>query len=163
MYIINLCNEEKFDFSVDFLKEEVKRVNKLGIKCLVLHPGSHVGIGIEEGINNISKGLNLVFQNLMSKKLGDIEYEKDEYLNLGASYEEPKDNLAMNTDKDNVSLRESTLTRCITTSNIHEKNNENNYNNDFNYLKQSSKKTPTLINSSSSPMLINNQNNQKKY
>ena len=28
-----------------------------------------------------------------------------------------------NTDKDNVSLRESTLTRCITTSNIHEKNN----------------------------------------
>ena len=63
-YIINLCNEEKFEFSVNFLTEEVERVNKLGVKYLVLHPGSHVGLGIDKGIDNIIKGLNLVFQNL---------------------------------------------------------------------------------------------------
>ena len=63
-YIINLCNENNFEFSVNFLTEEVNRVNKLGIKYLVLHPGSHVGLGIDQGINNIIKGLNIVFQNV---------------------------------------------------------------------------------------------------
>ena len=31
---------------------------------MVLHPGSHVGIGIEKGIENISKGLNLIFSKV---------------------------------------------------------------------------------------------------
>ncbi len=62
-YIINLCNENNFDFSVSFLTEEVKRVSALGIKYLVLHPGSHVGIGIDAGIDNIVKGLNIVLDN----------------------------------------------------------------------------------------------------
>ena len=59
-YIINLCNEENFDFSVSFLQGEVKRVSELGVKYLVLHPGSHVGLGIDKGIENIISGLNLV-------------------------------------------------------------------------------------------------------
>lgn len=63
-YIINLCNEEKFAFSVNFLTEELTRCNHLGVKYLVLHPGSHVGLGIEKGIENIAKGLNMVFTNL---------------------------------------------------------------------------------------------------
>ena len=63
-YIINLCNEEKFEFSVNFLTEEIQRVNLLGVKYMVLHPGSHVGLGIEKGIDNIIKGLNMVFQNV---------------------------------------------------------------------------------------------------
>ena len=63
-YIINLCNENNFDFSVNFLTEEIERVNKLGVKYLVLHPGSHVGLGEEVGLNNIIKGLNIVFKNV---------------------------------------------------------------------------------------------------
>ena len=59
-YIINLCNETNFDFSVSFLKGEIKRVSELGVKYLVLHPGSHVGLGIDKGIENIISGLNLV-------------------------------------------------------------------------------------------------------
>ena len=62
-YIINLANnkdESKYDFSIRFLKEEVKRCEKIGIKYLVLHPGSHVGIGVEEGIINIIYALNKV-------------------------------------------------------------------------------------------------------
>ena len=59
-YIINLCNEGNFDFSVSFLKGEVERVSKLGVKYMVLHPGSHVGLGIDKGIENIIAGLNLV-------------------------------------------------------------------------------------------------------
>lgn len=61
-YIINLANDDeiKFNFSVQFLKEEIARCNTLGIKKMVLHPGSHVGLGIERGIESIIRGLNLI-------------------------------------------------------------------------------------------------------
>jgi len=63
-YIINLCNEEKFDFSTTFLTEEIIRCNELGIRYMVLHPGSHVGLGVDKGIENIIKGLNLVLNQV---------------------------------------------------------------------------------------------------
>ena len=63
-YIINLCNENNFEFSVNFLTGEIERVNKLGVKYMVLHPGSHVGLGEETGLNNIIKGLNIVLNNV---------------------------------------------------------------------------------------------------
>lgn len=62
-YIINLCNEANFDFSVNFLTEEIKRVSNLGVKSMVLHPGSHVGLGINKGIENISLGINKALSN----------------------------------------------------------------------------------------------------
>lgn len=34
---------------------------------------------------------NLIFDNIMSKKLGDIEYDTEEYLNFAANFEEPQD------------------------------------------------------------------------
>ncbi len=39
-----------------------------------------------ENVLNIT---NLVFENIMSKRFGNVEYIKDEYLNLGADYPEP--------------------------------------------------------------------------
>ena len=58
-YIINLANSKNFDFNVRFLKEELSRTESLGVKNLVLHPGSHVGLGVDEGIKNIVDSLNL--------------------------------------------------------------------------------------------------------
>lgn len=63
-YIINLCNEANFDFSVNFLTEEIRRVHNLGLNKIVLHPGSHVGLGVDKGIENIIKGLNQVIENI---------------------------------------------------------------------------------------------------
>jgi len=57
-YIINLANSNNFDFNVRFLKEEMNRVESLGVDKLVLHPGSHVGLGEEVGIQNIVDSLN---------------------------------------------------------------------------------------------------------
>ena len=33
----------------------------------------------------------MIFENIMSKKLGDILYDETEFLNLGADYKEPED------------------------------------------------------------------------
>ena len=62
-YIINLANDkdpDKFMFSVRFLQEELERCSLLGIHKLVLHPGSHVGLGVDAAISNIAKGLNMI-------------------------------------------------------------------------------------------------------
>lgn len=59
-YIINLANSDpnKYEFSINFLKQECKRCEELGIERLVLHPGSHVGLGEEVGLSNIINALN---------------------------------------------------------------------------------------------------------
>lgn len=62
-YIVNLCNDEKFEFSVDFLKAEMARCEALGITKVVLHPGSSVGLERNHAISNIIKGLNLILGN----------------------------------------------------------------------------------------------------
>ena len=57
-YIINPCNTNNLDFSISFLKQELSRVEELGVKKIVLHPGSHVGLGEEVAINNLITVLN---------------------------------------------------------------------------------------------------------
>lgn len=64
-YIINPANNKNDDFNIKFLKEEIKRVEMLGITKIVLHPGSHVGLGKDEGIKNIIKCLNNTLTNDM--------------------------------------------------------------------------------------------------
>lgn len=57
-YIINPANYTNREFSIDFLRQEIERVESLGVTKLVLHPGSHVGLGEEAGIKNIINVLN---------------------------------------------------------------------------------------------------------
>ncbi len=62
-YIINLANtinSDTYELAVDFLKQEIQRVESIGVKILVLHPGSHVKAGEENGLNQIVQGLNEV-------------------------------------------------------------------------------------------------------
>lgn len=62
-YIINLANTTKegyIDFAIDFLKEELRRAEAVGSTQVVLHPGSHVGAGVDVGLNQIIYGLNQV-------------------------------------------------------------------------------------------------------
>ena len=65
-YIINLANKsqaDKWDFSINFLINEIKRCEKLGVNKIVLHPGSSVGITQEEGLDNIIEALRIILEN----------------------------------------------------------------------------------------------------
>ena len=60
-YIINLANTlkpEAYEFSKSFLKGEIKRCTELGIKYIVLHPGSSLSLDREVALKNISDALN---------------------------------------------------------------------------------------------------------
>ncbi len=57
-YIINPANTANLDFAISFLRQELDRVEQLGVTKLVLHPGSHVGLGVDTAIDNIIYVLN---------------------------------------------------------------------------------------------------------
>lgn len=62
-YIINLGNAvkpETFSLATEFLAKEIERTVSCRSHILILHPGAHVGEGVETGIRQIVKGLNEV-------------------------------------------------------------------------------------------------------
>jgi len=54
--------------SLKLLTEEAIRCDQLGIPNLVLHPGSHTGGGIEQGIKLIAEGLDKVYNDIFTQK-----------------------------------------------------------------------------------------------
>lgn len=62
-YIINLGNAvkpETFELATEFLAKEIERTIACRSHTLILHPGSHVGEGVDIGTAQIIKGLNEV-------------------------------------------------------------------------------------------------------
>lgn len=69
-YTMNLASvkPEVYEFACDVIREDIQRMDNLGIENIVFHPGSHTGIGTEAGIENIIRGLNQAItenQNIM--------------------------------------------------------------------------------------------------
>ena len=69
-YTMNLASAkpEVYEFACDVIREDIQRMDNLGIESIVFHPGSHTGIGTEAGIENIIRGLNQAItesQNIM--------------------------------------------------------------------------------------------------
>ena len=88
-YIINLANDKNEQFNIEFLEKEIKRVEELGIKKLVLHPGSHVGLGVDKGIDNIAYALNKVLKE-DTKVDVCLETMAGKGTEIGRSFEELK-------------------------------------------------------------------------
>lgn len=64
-YIINLANntsEEKWQFSINFLKQELSRCKFLNISYIVVHPGSAVGLEKNIALQNIADALNIIIE-----------------------------------------------------------------------------------------------------
>ena len=62
-YIINLANKinlDSWDFSINFLRNEIDRCEAMGIKYIVVHPGNHLTNSLEVALKNITEALNLV-------------------------------------------------------------------------------------------------------
>ena len=62
-YIINLGNTvkpETYELAVEFLAKEIDRAAACKSQTLILHPGAHVGAGVETGLQQVIKGLNEV-------------------------------------------------------------------------------------------------------
>ena len=111
-YIVNLCNDEKFDFSVSFLKGEMDRCKQLGIRYMVLHPGSSVGLEREYAIHNIIRGLNLILDGEYDTIIC-LETMAGKGTEVGKSFEEIKTIIDGVNKKTNIGV-------CMDTCHIHD-------------------------------------------
>ncbi len=88
-YIVNPANNANFDFNVNFLKQEIDRVESLGVTKLVLHPGSYVKLTHDEGIKNIIDTLNQVIRKDMTVKIL-LETMSGKGTELGTNFDDLK-------------------------------------------------------------------------
>lgn len=89
-YIINIANTTKpevFNLGVDFLQKEIERTQALGAKDIVLHPGAHVGAGVDKGIQKIIEGLNEVLTHDNDVRIA-LETMAGKGTEVGRSFEE---------------------------------------------------------------------------
>lgn len=89
-YIINLANtikQETYELAVEFLAKELDRTLAMGSNLLILHPGAHVGAGVEAGTAQIIKGLNEVLTQ-DSKCLVALETMAGKGSEIGRTFEE---------------------------------------------------------------------------
>lgn len=110
-YIVNLANEKNFDFSISFLRDELRRVSDLGFNKVVLHPGSHVGIGSDKAIENIVYCLNKVLVDTNVKIL--LETMAGKGTEVGISFSEIKRIIDGVQNKDCIGV-------CLDTCHIHD-------------------------------------------
>ena len=103
-YIINLANgdESKYKFSINFLKQECKRCEVLGIDKLILHPGSHVGQGVEVGIKNIINALNEILPTTKTTIL--LETMAGKGSEIGKTIEEIKEIIDGVSEKEKIGI-----------------------------------------------------------
>lgn len=92
-YIINIGNSqnsELYEISKRNLTQELRRVKDFGLSILVLHPGSHVKTGIENGLNSIINALNEIFENDGTDVKIALETMAGKGSELGANFNEIK-------------------------------------------------------------------------
>ncbi len=120
-YIINLATDdlEKREFSCNFLKEEIKRVETLGFSYLVLHPGSHVGAGTDKGIQNIADSLNKIIDK-DTKVVILLETMAGKGTEVGKNFEEIESIISKIKQKENIGV-------CLDTCHINDAGYDLNY------------------------------------
>ena len=90
-YTMNLASpkEATYEFACMVIKEDIARMDALGMEAIVFHPGSHTGIGAEAGIQKIIAGLN---QAITGKERITVLLEtmSGKGTEIGAGFEELK-------------------------------------------------------------------------
>lgn len=113
-YIVNLANPdaEKRQFAVDFLKQEYIRTSQMGAKYMVIHPGSCLGFGTEQGALLIAQGIN----KIIDPKIGTVillETMAGKGNEVGYKFEQLKLIIDNVDEKDHIGV-------CMDTCHIHD-------------------------------------------
>jgi deoxyribonuclease-4 len=113
-YLINLAttNPEFHRKSIAAMIDELDRAERLGIHAVVLHPGAHMGAGVDAGLDQIARSLDQVHDALPNHKVVTLlETAAGQGSCLGCTFEELGTILALVDDKSRVGV-------CIDTCHI---------------------------------------------
>jgi deoxyribonuclease-4 len=91
-YLINLANPDiaKTSRAVGAFTDEITRANRLNIPYLIMHPGSHVGGGIDAGLEHLISNLDRAFEQTKEAQsvMVLLETTAGQGTGIGASFEE---------------------------------------------------------------------------
>lgn len=89
-YLINLASgkPELQEKSIQAFVGELERCEQLGIEKVVLHPGSHGGAGVEEGVERFVYGLDSAIERARSESIVLVEATAGQGTGLGSSFGE---------------------------------------------------------------------------
>ncbi len=115
-YIVNPGTffEDKREFAISFLTEEVKRTYAMGSKILVLHPGNTLKEDLNETIKNIAHVVNTINNN--TKDLDVVialETMSGKGTEVGRTFNEIKQIIDLVENKDRIGV-------CLDTCHIHD-------------------------------------------
>ena len=119
-YILNVISRQNNVFMVGDVKQSIYKFRQACPDLFLkkydkysLGEANDAGLKIQLFKNfrsrkNVLDITNIVFENIMSKALGDIDYNENEYLNLGASFEDVENGVG-NAELDIIDLKEDDL------------------------------------------------------
>jgi deoxyribonuclease-4 len=113
-YLINLAttNELFHEKSIHAMADELDRAERLGIHAVVLHPGAHLGAGVDAGVDKIARSLDRVHALIPNHKVVTLlETAAGQGSCLGCSFEELGRIIALVDDKRRVGV-------CVDTCHI---------------------------------------------
>ncbi len=89
-YLINLGSgkKETAELSANALLDEIRRCEHLGLHDLVLHPGSHVGMGEEKSITQIAQYLDSVLERSEGRVTIVLELMAGQGTSVASSFEQ---------------------------------------------------------------------------
>jgi deoxyribonuclease IV len=90
-YLINLAttNPEFHHKSLAGMADELDRAERLGIHAVVLHPGAHLGAGVEAGIDQIARSFDQIHASLPDHRVVTLlETAAGQGSCLGCTFEE---------------------------------------------------------------------------
>lgn len=90
-YLINLASNkpEQLDRSVMAFAEELRRIEALSVPYLVTHPGSHLGDGVDAGIERYAANLDRAIEKSGTESgMVLLETTAGQGTNLGSTFEE---------------------------------------------------------------------------
>ncbi|MGL5733194.1 MAG: deoxyribonuclease IV [Metamycoplasmataceae bacterium] len=88
-YIVNPSNPSKSDFAIRFLSDELKRMNYIGAKYLVLHPGASLDFGKDAALKSLVESLKKILSNTKDAEIV-LETMSGKGTEVGSNLEELK-------------------------------------------------------------------------
>ena len=114
-YIVNLGQiaDEKFNYAINFLTNEVLLVHEAGLNIMVLHPGAHVGAGFEYAIERIASGIRQIIKRTANTNVViALETMAGKGTEVGRTFEQIKRIIDL-VDNDRIGV-------CLDTCHIHD-------------------------------------------
>jgi deoxyribonuclease IV len=106
-YLINLGSSDRalWSKSCSSFRTELERCERLGVPYLVVHPGSHIGAGIDHGLARVARALNEINARTAGYRVMTlVEHMAGQGTNLCGDFEQVARLLAMIEDRSRVGV-----------------------------------------------------------